>query len=258
MMRKREDGGMAPTWLRLEIVGDELIVEEKSTSDRRATIRYALISNTEQARLYKVFRENKFDLLENYQPADITYDAGSSSLSIRAGKDLYGASSGANSPLRGNGEIRFSAILTAFGKLLQSKRSELKVFPDNTSVLDFSGQEHPPLPKNSRRADLTYEEAAKIIVLVKSALEAAGNNGIADESSLKLQLLPYSADDARRVYVNGFCDEFPQNFDRRLFDADGSAKCRFSLFVGPRDGSYRKLIIDNQSQAHSSRSTDNS
>ncbi len=125
-MTYSDHGGMAPAWLTIEVKDKKLFVKEKKMADVNETLSFCDLSEKEIASLYGVFVENKFDLIENQQPDEVVYDAGSSGLRIAAGEISHSVSSGANAPLASSDQVRFGKIRGAFLTLLKAKRPLLK------------------------------------------------------------------------------------------------------------------------------------
>ncbi|MEZ5346140.1 MAG: hypothetical protein R2681_11375 [Pyrinomonadaceae bacterium] len=117
MMKWSENGGMAPAWKKIEVSGDQILFEVKKMSDEEPVEWTASISAEEKSKLYQVFVENKFDTIENDETDEITYDAGSEGVYIRAGSISKNVSYGENSPLSGLNEKRYLAVAKAIQNL---------------------------------------------------------------------------------------------------------------------------------------------
>lgn len=232
------NGGMLPAWRRITIRDDELSIEDKKPDNKYPAFQYTAVSTKQQASLYKIFRENKFDLIENYEPSEITYDAGSESLSVRIPGESHSVSSGDNSPMTTEHGRRYANAARAFFELVKNYRSELKTLRENTVILRFNSRRQKAfIGADAKRASINYENAAKVAAAAKTALKDAGQERLASSDEYSLQLIPIRRNNTVSVFARGICGEPPEGFDQNLAVEVEAGKCTFSFFADPHDSS---------------------
>lgn len=247
-MRFSENGGMAPTWHRIEIVGDELLIEDKKMNDDKAKKWFVKITNDDKASVYKVFVENKFDLIENEERKEIVYDAESEGIYIRAGKVSKGISYGMNSPLSSINTSRYSAVKTALKNLEKKYNNDLKPIDDNFAVINFNPRKHNYIFKNAKRTKLNQTE----IVIVEDLIEKAVNKynekqkdgqKIKDLNKYKRQYIPViNKEGETEVWANFFCRE-EQDWKRNVIVVEDGGNCYFNLYINlTKDSTYKFSI----------------
>jgi len=140
--RYSRNGGMAPSWYRVEVKGLQILVEDKDMQKDNADKWSASITLQEKIAIYKIFVENKFDLVENYEPDSITYDAVSEGVYLRAGKVSSNVSYGDNSPLSRINSSRYRAVANAIKELAKKYESVGKSVPENSVVIVYQKAKH--------------------------------------------------------------------------------------------------------------------
>ena len=240
-----EDGGMLPAWTRYEIRNDELVVEKKLPKEDEPWHRFTILSYEEQSSLYNVFRENKFDLIENYEPEEITYDAGGDSMSIRVGTQSHRASSGDNSPISGDGGKRYSRVAKTFHALVKRKERDLKYFPLNLALLGIDRKQFPEIPQKSRSSRITYSDAVKAVGILKSQLRKEERNDVLEKfDDSFFQLVAFKLDNRIEVFVTGVPGgRRPPQFRRQRHPEPVAPETVLTAFVDPASESVRSLSV---------------
>lgn len=110
--------GGSPAYKKIVIKTGELSFEAKDYVPEKKTFEEtkwsAKISDEDLAKLYRVFVENKFDVIENDKRQGITYDAPSEGIFIGLNeKDSFQKSYGDNHPLSGKNLRRYQAVKQA-------------------------------------------------------------------------------------------------------------------------------------------------
>ena len=114
---------MSRSYRKFDIEGGELNYEELKNHDQPKVKWAAEIEPAEMAELYKAFRSNAFDLIENDERDRIVHDAGSESIAISLGiGKSFRVTYGHNSPLSGRSIERYRAVKKALDELLARHR----------------------------------------------------------------------------------------------------------------------------------------
>ena len=110
----RLGGAMNRSYREFSIENGVLAYEELRNHQEPKITWTSPVKADEIADLYKAFRENAFDLIENDERDGIVHDAGSESIRISlGGTKSYGVTYGHNSPLSGRNLERYRAIKKA-------------------------------------------------------------------------------------------------------------------------------------------------
>ena len=126
-----ENGGMTPTWHKIEIKKGQIVVEDKKMDKEKPNKWFAKITDEDLSALYQTFVLHKFDLIENDKQEGIVYDAESEGVRIRARQISKGVSYGMNSPLSGKHLTRYSAVAGEIKKLEDKYKSKAKTSETN-------------------------------------------------------------------------------------------------------------------------------
>ena len=122
-----QGGAMSRSYRRFSIENGILSYEELKNHQVPKITWTAKIGPGEIAELYKAFRQNAFDLIENDERDRIVHDAGSETIRISlGGTRSYGVSYGHNSPLSGRNLERYKVVKKALDELLDRHRSSKK------------------------------------------------------------------------------------------------------------------------------------
>ncbi|MEZ5346142.1 MAG: hypothetical protein R2681_11385 [Pyrinomonadaceae bacterium] len=117
-------GGMTDSWERIEIFERSISFEVKEMDNQETKSWKSEITREESEVIYRTFVENRFDKIKNKKQGEIVYDAGSETLSIKAGDVDKSISYGPNSPLSLTNEERFNNIFQAVKKLAEKNRKD--------------------------------------------------------------------------------------------------------------------------------------
>jgi hypothetical protein len=110
----RRGGAMNRSYREFSIENGVLAYEERRNHQEPKITWTSPVKADEIVELYKAFRDNAFDLIENDERDGIVHDAGSESISISLGTGKsYGVTYGHNSPLSGRNLERYRAIKKA-------------------------------------------------------------------------------------------------------------------------------------------------
>ena len=239
-VRYSEDHGMMPTWYRVEIKAEEIVVSDKDDYDKPVKISYGTLSTDQQAELYRIIRENRFDLIENHEPEDIAYDAGGDSISIKVGKQRHRVSSGMNSPISGGMGTNYQAVRKAVMELAKSQ--DLMKFPENAVILRYSPKKHGAFISDVNMHTLPYTDLVKSYAAAEKAVSS--KNDFAEFKNLLVQLIPYKKDGKESVFVTGVTGEIPRGFDRNLISEPPKGEKVFRLHVDLPDFSVRDIKFE--------------
>ena len=246
------NGGMAPAWYRVEITEQIMTVEDKKMGNKKANRWYAEITKAEKEAVYKVFVENKFDLVKNEKRQSIVYDAPSERISLRAGKLFSkGISYGANSRVSPKNAARLSAIETTIKNLAEKHTSTGKPISDKFAVMSYRKKEHSAIFKDAKRTKLSYREIDKLSDLLGKAVQEHNktprNRGkIADFEKYKHQLIPTQNDAGDKiVWVNSVCSAGREWKRRVLLVADGGS-CYFNLYINLTKNNYDRFSVNGE------------
>ena len=112
-------GGMTRSYKKIRIDGGVLEYSELTGNREMPGKWSAKIIGEDLARLYKVFVENRFDMIKNDERKGIVHDAGSENISISVRKTRsFHVTYGKNSPLSGNNLLRYQAVSRAIYELV--------------------------------------------------------------------------------------------------------------------------------------------
>lgn len=118
-----QGGGMSRSYRKYAIENGTLIYEELQNRQTPRSSWSAKLDPSEIAELYKAFRSNAFDRIENDERDGIVHDAGSESIAISLGAGkMYRVTYGHNSPLSGSNLRRYSAVKKALEALAAKHR----------------------------------------------------------------------------------------------------------------------------------------
>jgi hypothetical protein len=119
----RSGGAMNRSYREFSIENGVLAYEELRNHQEPKITWTSPVKADEIADLYKAFRENAFDLIENDERDGIVHDAGSESIRVSfGGTKSYGVTYGHNSPLSGRNLERYRAVKKALDVLLARHR----------------------------------------------------------------------------------------------------------------------------------------
>lgn len=112
-------GGMTRSYKKIRIENGILEFAELAGNRETPEKWSAKITGEDLAKLYKVFVENKFDMIKNGERRGIVYDAGSENISISVNiTKSFQVTYGKNSPLSGKNLERYQAISRAIYDLV--------------------------------------------------------------------------------------------------------------------------------------------
>lgn len=249
--RYSENGGMAPSWYRIEVKGNVLSVEDKDMQEEKAAMWYAEISKTDKEAVYKIFVEGKFDLIKNEKPEGTVYDAGSQSVYIRAGKVSKNLSYGPNSPLSKKNASKWRAAATAIKTLANKYKPQAKPIADNYTVISYSKRKHSHIFKDVGYRKLDFPEIDSVKEIVERAVKEYNEKVTTDQrienlEKYKFQLM--SAANAEKetiVWVNAFCGT-KESWRRQLVTVDDGGNCYFNFYVNLTKKTYDRFSVNGQ------------
>lgn len=126
---KFDETGGKGNYKSISISENVLYFEEKRGIQQ--TIKWAAkISNEDENNLYRVFVNNKFDLIKNDAREGTVYDAGSEGISLTVNNKIYSKNYGPNSPMSGDAQKHYRAVFKAINDLaeLYAKSGEKTAF----------------------------------------------------------------------------------------------------------------------------------
>ncbi|MEZ5425679.1 MAG: hypothetical protein R2747_05400 [Pyrinomonadaceae bacterium] len=246
-----ENGGMAPTFKRIEIRGEQLVVTQRTFQDREPKSWYAKISLDDKKIAYRVFYDNKFDLIVNDKREGTVYDAGSEGVSIRAERVSKHISSGPNSPLSGRNLSRYEAAAAAVKALAEKYKTDLKPVKENFAIIDYNPAKHSFIIPEGKRTELNYLEIEQVETLFKQAVEE--NNKTAREGQkienldkYRLQFIPFlNQQNEKVIWINGFCSNQP-GWEKELVLVKDGGNCYFNLYVNLTQNSFEKFQVNGE------------
>jgi hypothetical protein len=122
-----QGGAMSRSYRKFDIENGMLTFEELRNRQEPKIAWTAKVTTAEIADLYKAFRTNGFDTIQNDERDAIVHDAGSESISISLGiGKTYRVTYGHNSPLSGRNLERYRAVKKALDALLARHGSSKK------------------------------------------------------------------------------------------------------------------------------------
>lgn len=230
VVKYSEDHGMSPSWFQIEIKNDELMVRKKKASEDLEQVRFVTLSNDEQAAIYKIFRDNRFDLIENTKPEDIAYDAGGDSIRIRIGKISHRVSSGMNSPIASGMGTNYRAVKKALKDLVRRKDSQLIDFPQNAVQFPYRKKDHGEIIPNGVRFSPTLLQLQKAYAAAVEELKR-NNKYEYQPDGLLMQLVPYKVDQDIKIMATGFNGTAKKNFKRNPVSKEMTEAKIFRVFL---------------------------
>lgn len=246
----RENGGMARSYKQIKISGKMLFIKKLTFNDRDPKSFYAEITDAEMTGLYRVFKENKFDLVKNDKRTAIVYDAPSEGIYIRAGRESKNVSYGKNSPLSGTNLRRYRNVKDAITRLEAKYKDNLKQITDNYAVIEYDAERHGFIYKTARPLELNETDFALIDSITRRAVDKY-NSGQDDEMKISdlarynFQYLPvYAENGQKEVWVNAFCSSFDFDWKKKIVLVDDGGKCFFNLKINLSDANYRDFQVN--------------
>ncbi len=250
-MKFSENGGMAPEWHSIEISDDEILITDKKMDDDTEKKWFAKISKEDKANLYKIFVENKLDLIENDKQKEIVYDAGSEGIYIRAGNVSKNVSYGMNSPLSGRNLSRYSAVKKAIVDLEKKYITKSKQVSDNFAVINYNPQKHNFIFENAKPTKLNQSEIQKVESIVSKTIGKYNEKQInalkiKDLGKYKRQFIPVINEGGKKiVWGNYFC-RANKNWKREILVVMDGGNCYFNVFVNLTKSESEKLSVNGE------------
>jgi len=249
--RYNENGGMAPTWYRIEVKGNIISVEDKDMQEDKADLWHAEITDADKAAVYKIFSENEFDLIKNEKPKGTVYDAGSAGVYIRAGKVSKNISYSPNSPLSAKNKKRWNAAANAIKDLAKKYKNKAKKVPDNYTLISYNSQNHSPIFKDVGFHDLEQPETIKVSKIVEKAFSEHNKSApeqakISNIGRYKFQLV--SAKNSKNetvVWVNALCSA-ADDWRRRLIIVSDGGSCFFNLYINLTKETHEGISVNGE------------
>jgi hypothetical protein len=112
-MSFEETGGMVNAHKHISVKNKVLTYDEKLANEPSPRKWTAQISNEDQEKLYRVFVENKFDLIKADKMEGVVTDAPSRGIFISFGAQSFYIYGDMNSPLSGDNKTRFANVENA-------------------------------------------------------------------------------------------------------------------------------------------------
>lgn len=126
-----QGGAMSRSYRKFSIEDGTLTYEELKGHQQPKLTWTAKVTPAELTELYKTFRSNAFDLIENDERDGIVHDAGSESIAISLGVGkTYRVTYGHNSPLSGRNLERYRNVKKALEALVARHRSSTTTSSD--------------------------------------------------------------------------------------------------------------------------------
>lgn len=242
-----ENGGMAPTWYKIEISNNQLVIENKEFNDEEPTISYTEVSKEEINTLYQVFVKNKFDTIKNDEREEIVYDAGSEGIYLSAGKISKNVSYGMNSPLSGSNLKRYQNVVSAIKSFALKHKKNAKSVADNSVVIDYDPSKHKYIFESGGFVKLNNLELDELENYIEKAVDKYNqNNGekINDLSKYKRQFIIVTDKNKDRiVWANLFCSEF-KSWKKSVVVVDDGGNCYFNLYINLTQRSFEPLNVN--------------
>ena len=246
-----ENGGMTPAWFRIEVKGNILSVEDKDMQEEKAVMWYAEISKADKEAVYKIFVNNKFDLIENEKPQGTVYDAGSQGVYIRAGKVSKNVSYGPNSPLSRKNTARWNAAAKAIKNLATKYENQAKKISDNYAAISYNRRKHSSIFKEVGFRELELPEIDAVKNLVEKSVKeynakTSANKRINDLAKYKFQIVSATnAEQETIVWVNALCDA-NQSWRRQIIRVADGGTCYFNLYLNLTKGNYVRFLVNGE------------
>ena len=248
--RYTSGGGMVPAWYRVEIRKNILSVEDKDAQKDLPDKWFAEITKDEKQAIYKVFYENKFDLIENEERKEIVYDAGSESVYIGAGKVSKNVSYGMNSPLSRRNAARWSAAAAAIKALASKYKGNGKPIVENYALISYRKSEHSMIFESGKYTGLDLVEIHNVQNIIKKAIGEYNSKQqevgkITGLERYRYQIMAVEENDEKLVWINSMCSE-KKDWKRRVAIVADGGTCYFNFYINLTKKTYDRFSVNGE------------